>query len=93
MNGLLEREEFFIRSSLLRGDQYLDGYSTEDQRREPYLFSVKGESEKGAYNAFLNQIKIRDLKTGHYILQVEVLEVVKDKKIPVKTYKKKFFCS
>jgi len=88
VNEVVGNNTFYIRSRLLRGDQFLSGYQTEDQSRKPILFTVRGQSRKGAYNAFLNQINIRSLKTGFYYLQVEVLN---DKKLPVKTYKKKFY--
>lgn len=91
VNHVLSKDLFYIRSSLLRGDQYLSGYSTEDQSREPFLFSVKDQTQKGAYNAFLNKIEIRDLKTGFYFLQVEIFEEVRDKKIVIKKFKKKFY--
>lgn len=87
VNGLIgDDDSFFLRSRLLRGDRYLSGYSTDEQSREPRILRVDGK--KRSYNAFLSQIHIRDLKSGFYFLQVEVLN---KKKGPLKTYKKKFY--
>lgn len=87
VNSLIgEDNSFYIRSRLLRGDQFLSGYSTEDQSRKPIIF--KADGKKQSFNAFINQIQIRDLKTGFYFLQVELLN---NKKAVMKSFKKKFY--
>lgn len=90
VNQLVGDQVFFIRSRLLRDDQYLGNYRTEDQSREPLSMLVSGESKRGSSNAFLNEFDIRDLKTGYYYLQVEVLEN-KDDRTALESYKKKFY--
>ena len=76
IDRLINDKRFFIRSRIYKGDDLLYNY---DKISPKTPLSI---------NAHKQKFYIRDLKSNTYYLQVEV---VNDKNIPIKTYRKKFF--